>query len=73
MGARAHGPIQQGEFLRNLGIDARADGLKMSAPAKTAEIDAARERLTSGERTGMGRLFKAVGFSHPKLGVLPGF
>jgi SAM-dependent MidA family methyltransferase len=74
MGARAQGPIQQGEFLRNLGIDARAEGLKMTAPAqKAAEIDAAKERLTSGERTGMGRLFKAIGLAHPKLGPLPGF
>jgi SAM-dependent MidA family methyltransferase len=74
MGARAQGPIEQGPFLRNLGIVARAEGLKMSAPAhKAAEIDAAQERLTSMDRTGMGRLFKVMGFAHRNLGPLPGF
>jgi SAM-dependent MidA family methyltransferase len=74
MGARSQGPIGQGQFLRNLGIGARAEGLKASAPLhKVAEIDAAQDRLTSGERTGMGRMFKAIGFAHPKLGPLPGF
>jgi NADH dehydrogenase [ubiquinone] 1 alpha subcomplex assembly factor 7 len=74
IGARLHGPIEQGEFLRRLGIAARAEGLKKGAsPSKAAEIDAAQDRLTSQERTGMGRLFKVIGFSHPQLGPLPGF
>ena len=38
-----------------------------------SEIAAAVERLTSEERTGMGRMFKAIGFSHHELGPLPGF
>jgi NADH dehydrogenase [ubiquinone] 1 alpha subcomplex assembly factor 7 len=73
MNARAHGPIEQGEFLRRLGIVERAERLKAAAPAKAAEIDAALERLTSAERTGMGRLFKVMGFAQRKLGPLPGF
>jgi SAM-dependent MidA family methyltransferase len=73
MGAHAHGPLQQAEFLRRLGIDSRADALKSAAPHKAAEIDAGRERLTNEEATGMGKLFKAVAFSHPKLGALPCF
>jgi SAM-dependent MidA family methyltransferase len=74
MDARPHGPVEQGEFLRRIGIFERANHLKSAAPAsKAAEIDAALARLTSKERTGMGRLFKVMGFSHPKLGLLPGF
>src|SRR5262249_51799007 len=74
MGARAHGPAAQPAFLRNLGTDTRAAALRKAVPpAKAHEIDSALARLTSTERTGMGRLFKVVGFAHPKLGPLPGF
>ncbi len=74
MGARTHGPVSQSQFLNTLGIATRAQALKKGAPlTKSAEIDSALERLTSDDRTGMGRLFKAIGFSHPKLGPLPGF
>ena len=74
MDARAHGPVEQATFLRNLGIDTRAKALKDVVPAaKVVEIEAAHARLTSTERTGMGKLFKVIGFAHPKLGPLPGF
>ena len=74
MGARAHGPVEQGAFLRRLGIVNRADTLKKAAPPQmVAEIDAALDRLTSDAHTGMGRMFKAIGFAHPELGPLPGF
>ena len=74
MGARTHGPIDQAAFLRNLGIVERAEALKKGAPlAKIAEIDGALARLTSEDRTGMGRMFKVVGFAPEKLGPLPGF
>ena len=74
MGARVHGPVEQAVFLRNLGIDARAAALRKAVPPnKAAELDAAHARLTGRERTGMGRLFKVIGFAHPKLGPLPGF
>jgi len=42
-------------------------------PDDAATIDAARGRLTSEDRTGMGRLFKAIAVANPKLDVLPGF
>ena len=74
IGARIHGPLHQGEFLRRLGIDTRAGTLKTNVPpGKASEIDGQVERLTgTGERQ-MGKLFKALGISDPKLGVLPGF
>ena len=74
MGARAHGPVEQREFLRRLGIEARAAALKrMAHGEKAAEIDAALARLTGDGRTGMGELFKAMAVADPKLGPLPGF
>jgi len=74
MGARVYGPVDQAVFLRSLGIDTRAAALRKAVQSnKAAEIDAAHARLTSTERTGMGRMFKAIGFAHPNLGPLPGF
>jgi SAM-dependent MidA family methyltransferase len=73
-GARVHGPITQAELLRRLGIEERATALKAGAPVDYAtKIQAALDRLTSEERTGMGRLIKAIALSSPKLTVLPGF
>jgi SAM-dependent MidA family methyltransferase len=74
MGARMHGPLPQGEFLRRLGIEQRAAALKAAAPPGYAgTIDAALVRLISEDRTGMGRLFKAIAVANPKLERLPGF
>jgi NADH dehydrogenase [ubiquinone] 1 alpha subcomplex assembly factor 7 len=74
MGARVHGPVPQGEFLRELGVDERAAALKAAAPPEYADaIDAALVRLTSEDRTGMGRLFKAIAVADPRLERLPGF
>jgi SAM-dependent MidA family methyltransferase len=74
MGARAYGPIDQGEFLRRLGIESRAIALKNTAPpSKVMEIERALTRLTGAGGRGMGQLFKAIAFGHPKLGPLPGF
>jgi SAM-dependent MidA family methyltransferase len=74
IGARIHGPLQQGDFLRRLGIDARAAALKAKAPpGKAGEIDGVVERLTGSGARKMGVLFKALGIADPKLGVLPGF
>lgn len=73
MGARSHGPLSQGEFLTRLGIEARANALKANAtPEQTMEIDSAIVRLTDMSRTGMGEMFKVIGFSHPSLRSLPG-
>jgi NADH dehydrogenase [ubiquinone] 1 alpha subcomplex assembly factor 7 len=73
-GARVHGPAAQGEFLRRLGIEARAAVLRAAATAaQAADIDGALARLTGGGREAMGELFKAIAFADPRLGALPGF
>jgi NADH dehydrogenase [ubiquinone] 1 alpha subcomplex assembly factor 7 len=74
IGARIHGPLHQGKFLRRLGIETRAATLKAKAPPdKISEIEGQVERLTGSGARGMGVLFKVLGISDPKLGVLPGF
>jgi NADH dehydrogenase [ubiquinone] 1 alpha subcomplex assembly factor 7 len=70
-GARPSGPIAQGEFLRNLGIEARAERLKRSSPQSAADIDAALARLTDPAQ--MGELFKVLAISDTHSPALPGF
>jgi NADH dehydrogenase [ubiquinone] 1 alpha subcomplex assembly factor 7 len=71
-GARVHGPVPQGEFLRRLSIEKRAAQLRARATARqAADINVALGRLTGD--TQMGDLFKAIAFGDPKLGALPGF
>jgi SAM-dependent MidA family methyltransferase len=72
-GVRAHGPVAQGDFLRRLGIELRADHLRRHAGATDrAAVDAALARL-SGPAPGMGELFKALTFAHRDLPRPPGF
>jgi SAM-dependent MidA family methyltransferase len=74
IGARAHGPITQRDWLRRLGVDQRAAALKAHAPCgRTVEIDQALSRLTAGGSRGMGELCKAIAIADPKLKSLPGF
>jgi NADH dehydrogenase [ubiquinone] 1 alpha subcomplex assembly factor 7 len=73
-GAAAYGPLEQGDFLRRLGIEHRAAKLKANAsPAVAAEIDAALVRLTGSGPKQMGALFKAAALVQPALGLPPGF
>jgi NADH dehydrogenase [ubiquinone] 1 alpha subcomplex assembly factor 7 len=73
-GARVHGPLSQGAFLRRLGIDARAAALRAQAtPEQAADIDAALARLCGSGPDAMGELFKAMALADPKLDALPGF
>jgi SAM-dependent MidA family methyltransferase len=73
-GARVHGPVTQGAFLRRLGIEARAATLRAAATAaQAADVEAALARLTGTGQDAMGELFKAVAFADPGLGALPGF
>ncbi|MBA4088039.1 MAG: methyltransferase [Novosphingobium sp.] len=57
------GTVEQGRWLRALGIDARAEALAAYAPTHAEAIHAARERLT-GEGQ-MGVLFKVMGLAGP--------
>ena len=73
IGAAVQGPVTQSAFLRELGIDARAEALKKDAsPEQIADVTAAVNRLTESGRTGMGELFKVMAICDPKLGPLPG-
>ena len=74
MGVQAHGPIDQAEFLRQMGIERRAAALKSAVtPDKAVDVDVAVARLTGEGHTGMGKLFKAIAFTDPKIVALPGF
>ncbi len=57
-GARAFGPVSQGEWLQAMGIQVRAASLAKAAPEQAGEIAAARDRLIAPEQ--MGRLFKVL-------------
>jgi NADH dehydrogenase [ubiquinone] 1 alpha subcomplex assembly factor 7 len=72
-GAKVHGPVPQGEFLRALGIEARARALQTRAtPAQAADLESALHRLTDSGPDGMGSLFKVMATSHQNLTALPG-
>jgi SAM-dependent MidA family methyltransferase len=66
------GPVNQGAFLKSLGIEARAAQLKARATATQASaIDAALTRLTHGNA--MGGLFKAMAVCQKNAPPPPGF
>jgi len=74
VGARVHGPVTQGEFLKRLGIETRAVTLMgKTTPEVSADISAALKRLTDSGRGGMGSMFKVLAISDPGLTVLAGF
>lgn len=74
LGARAHGPVPQGDFLKRLGIETRALTLMAKASAEISEdIAGALKRLVDGGRGGMGQMFKVLGVSEPDLTMLAGF
>jgi NADH dehydrogenase [ubiquinone] 1 alpha subcomplex assembly factor 7 len=73
--ARATGveatPIRtQGDFLRALGIEARAAALVRAAPDRADTVSRQLARLTDADQ--MGSLFKVLGVHSPGL-ILPGF
>jgi SAM-dependent MidA family methyltransferase len=73
VGARPHGPVTQGDFLRRLGIETRALTLMQKASPEVAEdISNGLTRLIGSGRAGMGSLFKVLGISDPKIPVLAG-
>ncbi len=73
VGARVHGPAQQGEFLKRLGIETRALTLMAKAtPEVSEDISSALKRLIGGGRGGMGSMFKVLAVSEPHLTSLAG-
>jgi len=71
-GARAWGPIGQGDFLTRLGIEARAAKLTANATPEAARaVDEALQRLVCP--TAMGGLFKAFAVTAPELPAPAGF
>jgi len=60
-GIHVFGPVPQGVFLSNLGIEARANQLAAASPEKADDITTAKERLVSFEQ--MGKLFKVMGLA----------
>jgi NADH dehydrogenase [ubiquinone] 1 alpha subcomplex assembly factor 7 len=74
LGARVHGPMTQGEFLKRLGIETRAVTLMAKATHEVSEdISGALKRLTDSGRGGMGSMFKVLAISEPQLTSLAGF
>jgi NADH dehydrogenase [ubiquinone] 1 alpha subcomplex assembly factor 7 len=71
LGARVHGPVTQGEFLKRLGIETRAVTLMAKATHEVSEsVSGALKRLIDGGRGGMGSMFKVIGISDPKIETL---
>lgn len=68
-GGVAWGPVEQGEWLVKLGIDARAAALARSSPDRAEAIVADRARLVQG----MGSLFKAMAVTAPAWPQPAGF
>lgn len=59
------GPVRQQDFLKQLGIEARAAALSAASPPDAPDIAAALHRLTHPDE--MGTLFKVLAFSSAKL------
>jgi SAM-dependent MidA family methyltransferase len=73
VGARVHGPVTQGEFLKRLGIETRAVTLMgKTTPEVSADISAALKRLTDSGRGGMGSMFKVLAVTEPNLIAVAG-
>ena len=76
-GARVFGPIEQGTFLRRLGIEERAARLKQGASAdQIRSIEDALARLVDPnrpDRPGMGELFKVLAVTAPDCPAPAGF
>jgi len=76
VGAKVMGPVTQGSFLRQLGIERRAQTLsKKATPEQAQSIVDALDRLTgeTDSRRQMGGLFKVMAVTHPDMPDLPGF
>jgi NADH dehydrogenase [ubiquinone] 1 alpha subcomplex assembly factor 7 len=62
-GCRWLGTATQGEWLRALGIEGRAEALSAFAPQHREALHSAKDRLIGGDQ--MGELFKVMGLAAP--------
>jgi SAM-dependent MidA family methyltransferase len=73
-GAQVFPALEQGAFLRALGIEARAAKLAGAGhAARVATVRAALSRLVDREPPGMGALFKVLAVASPGLAELAAF
>ena len=73
-GAAVYGPVDQGDFLRAIGIDLRTKALAERAGKERAEeLQQARNRLVGKGKGEMGALFKAMAVANRNLPAPPGF
>ncbi len=72
-GAAVYGPIDQGDLLREIGVDTRTQALAQRTPDRAEEFEQARRRLVGKEVGEMGGLFKAMVVANRNLAVPPGF
>ena len=70
-GLEVHGPVEQGRWLRAIGIDLRAEVLARAAPGRAGEIATARDRLVEEDQ--MGSLFKVMALAAPGWPIPAGF
>jgi SAM-dependent MidA family methyltransferase len=70
-GATVSPVATQGEFLRAMGIETRAQVLKRARPDKAGTLDAAIARLVGGDA--MGRLFKVLAIAGIGTPAIPPF
>ena len=72
VGAAVHGPIEQGFWLKNLGIGIRGAQLTTGKTQDTVKsIESSIQRLTDPDA--MGALFKVIAITHPDLPPPEGF
>ena len=73
-GAAVYGPVDQGDFLRAIGIDLRTKALaERASPDRAEEFERARARLVGKGQGEMGALFKAMAVADRRLRPPPGF
>ncbi len=71
-GAVAYGAVEQGAFLKSLGINERTETLQKNAtPEQRKQLIAGRDRLVNEDQ--MGRLFKVLAIAGPKMPPPSGF
>jgi NADH dehydrogenase [ubiquinone] 1 alpha subcomplex assembly factor 7 len=65
-GAKAYGPVTQGEFLTKMGLREREEMLRKRADARARiRLSKGAQRLVAGNQ--MGQLFKVLAVTHPDM------